>query len=102
MKADDDWVHDSPGGVSLLVRVIPRAGASRIAGVRAGRLLVRLAAAPVDGAGNDALVSLFAALLKVPARTISLVSGARSRNKMLTITGLDAARVRASLSSARL
>ena len=101
MKVSDDWVQDTPGGVSLLVRVIPRAGATKLAGLRDGRLLVRLAAAPVDGAANDALISLFARILEVPSRNISVVSGARTRNKRLTIGGVDAARVRqiASLAS---
>ena len=48
-------VGEAPGGASLLVRVMPRAGATQIGGIRDGRLLVRLAAAPVDGAANDAL-----------------------------------------------
>lgn len=94
MKSSEEWIHDTPDGVSLLVRVIPRAGATRLAGLRDGRLLVRLAAAPVDGAANEALISLFATILKLPPRNISVVSGARSRNKQLAITGVDAVRVR--------
>ena len=48
----------SPAGVTLAVRVIPRAGRTAIAGVRGGALTVRLAAAPVDGAANDALIAV--------------------------------------------
>jgi uncharacterized protein (TIGR00251 family) len=95
MKASDDWVQDTPDGVSIRVRVIPRAGATRVTGVREGRLIVRLAAAPVDGAANEALISLFAEILSVPSRNITMVSGARGRNKQIRVTGVDIARVRA-------
>ena len=57
------------------VRVIPRAGRSGIAGLRDGALLVRLAAAPVDGAANDELIALIARALHIPKRDITIVSG---------------------------
>ena len=97
----DAWLRDTPDGVALLVKVIPRAGVTRLSGTRDGRLLVRLGAAPVDGAANAALIAFLAAILKTPARNITLTDGARSRNKGLTISGISATRVRdvASLSS---
>lgn len=87
------WVRATPDGVSLAVRVIPRAGATRVAGTREGRLLVRLAAAPVDGAANDALVAFLSDLLKVPARHIRIESGEHSRNKQVGIVGASVAQV---------
>jgi uncharacterized protein YggU (UPF0235/DUF167 family) len=80
-------ISDAPGGASLLVRVIPRAGVTKISGIRDGRLLVRLAAAPVDGAANDALVALLSKSLGVPARHIAVTAGQRSRNKRITLSG---------------
>jgi uncharacterized protein (TIGR00251 family) len=88
-----EWLRETPDGVSLAVKVIPRAGATKIAGTREGRLLIRLAAAPVDGAANDALIAFLSGILKVPARDISVMSGAQSRNKVLAIAGLTVARV---------
>lgn len=78
-------------GVSatLRVRVTPRAGRTGVAGRRGGALLVRLAAAPVDGAANAALIQLLADALDHPRRSISLVSGERSREKRVKIDGLD-------------
>jgi uncharacterized protein YggU (UPF0235/DUF167 family) len=70
-----------------------------IAGVRQGTLLVRLAAAPVQGAANDALVRLLAETLEVPRRAVTLVSGERSRNKRVHVTGLTAAAAGARLSA---
>lgn len=76
---------------TLLVRVVPRAGRTEIAGRRGDALLVRLAAAPVDGAANAALIECLARLLDHPRRAISLAAGARSRDKRIRIEGLDAA-----------
>jgi uncharacterized protein len=92
------WVQETPDGVSLLVKVIPRAGVTRVAGTREGRLLVRLAAAPVDGAANDALIAFLSEMLEVPGRNIRLEAGARSRNKHLVIAGITPAQVARALS----
>ena len=78
-------------GAILRVRVIPRAGRSEIAGVRAGALLVRLAAAPVDGAANDALLILLADAIQLPRRALSVATGERSRDKRVRIAGISAA-----------
>jgi uncharacterized protein (TIGR00251 family) len=72
------------------VRVTPRAGRSAIAGVRGDVLLVKLAAAPVDGAANDALVSVLAAAFDLPSRNVQIASGLRSRTKRVVIAGADA------------
>jgi uncharacterized protein (TIGR00251 family) len=82
---------DSRAGATVMVRVTPRAGRSRIAGFSPdGHLLVRIAAAPVDGAANDALVDLLADALDVPRRLIRVVSGERSRTKRLEIAAYRA------------
>jgi uncharacterized protein (TIGR00251 family) len=79
--------------VDLKVQVIPRAARSGFGGLRDGALLVRLAAAPVDGAANDELVALLAKALRIPKRDVTIVSGERSRSKRVRIAGMDAARV---------
>lgn len=58
--------------------------------MRDGALLVRLAAAPVDGAANAELIDLIARALHVPKRDITIVSGERSRKKRLRIAGMNA------------
>ena len=75
--------------MDLDVRVIPRAGRSGFAGLRDGVLIVRLAAAPVDGAANDELIALIAKTLRIPKRDITIVSGERSRSKRIRIAGID-------------
>ena len=71
---------------------MPRAGRSGIAGLRDGALLVRLAAAPVDGAANAELIAVLAKALDLPRNRIEIVSGERSRSKRVRVTGLDARR----------
>jgi uncharacterized protein (TIGR00251 family) len=75
--------------IDLDIRVIPRAGRSGFGGLRDGALLVRLAAAPVDGAANDELIALLAKTLRIPKRDITIVSGERSRSKRVRIAGID-------------
>ena len=79
------------------IRVIPRAGKSGIAGVRGGALLVRLNAAPVDGAANAELIDVLSDVLDVPKRAVSIVTGARGRQKRVRIDGMTTELVRSKL-----
>lgn len=85
---------DTPDGVTLAVRVIPRARKTEVAGTRDRALLVRLAAPPVEGAANEALVELLASRLGVPRRAVRIVSGQRGREKRVAVAGVTAASVR--------
>ena len=71
----------------MLVRVIPRSSKNGIEWEQR-KLKVRLAAPPVDGAANEALVALLAEQLGLPKRHISIVRGASSRQKTVEITGV--------------
>jgi len=80
--------------VILNVRVIPRAKKTELSGERDGALVVRLAAPPVDGAANEALIDFLARVLGVPRRAVRIVGGERSRNKRVEIAGVTEARLR--------
>jgi len=82
---------------SLQFRVIPRASRTGVDGERAGAILVRLAAPPVEGAANAALITFLSDTLSIPRRHITIVAGEQSRNKRVKIDGLDEAAVRARL-----
>lgn len=69
----------------LEVRVIPRAQKTAFSGERDGRMVVRLAAPPVDGAANAALIAFLAEYYQVPRSRVRIVSGERSRNKRVEI-----------------
>jgi len=75
------------------VRVVPRAGRSEVADMRDGALVIRLAAAPVDGAANAELIEVLARALHRPKRDITIVSGERSRHKRVRVAGMNAAEV---------
>jgi uncharacterized protein YggU (UPF0235/DUF167 family) len=78
-------VSDIDGSRRIEVRVIPRAKRDEVGGERAGRLLVRTTAAPVDDRANAAVCRLVADHLGVPARHVTIESGHRSRDKVLRI-----------------
>jgi uncharacterized protein (TIGR00251 family) len=84
-------IADVPGGCVLSIRVIPRAKRSTFDGQRGGVWLVRLAAPPVDGAANEALVALCAAVFVLPKRSVQIVSGERAREKRVRLDGVSAA-----------
>jgi uncharacterized protein YggU (UPF0235/DUF167 family) len=72
------------------VRVIPRASCTVLAGVRNGRLLVRLNAPPVDDTANEALISLLVKQLGVARRRVRIVSNDRARQKNELFEGVTA------------
>ena len=90
-------VRDGPGGRAdcseLDVQVVPRASQSRVVGPHDGRLKVQLAAPPVDGAANAALIDLLADTLAVPRGHIELLRGHTGKRKTLRIA-LAAAELR--------
>lgn len=83
--------RNTSAGTLFQVRVVPRAGQSRITGIRQGALLVRLAAAPVDGKANAALTKLLAAAFGIPRHRVHIIAGTTSRNKRVEVGGLDVA-----------
>ena len=79
-------------GVLLAVRLTPRAGRSGIDGVTIepdGRAVLRLriAAPPVDGAANEALIRWLAGALKLRKAEVRLISGETGRLKRLRLFG---------------
>jgi uncharacterized protein (TIGR00251 family) len=72
----------------LAVRVIPRASKSGVAGMRGDAVLVRIAAAPVDGAANAELIETLSRALDLPRRAVTLTAGATSRSKRVRLDGL--------------
>ena len=90
-----------PEGELLPVRVQPRARRSEVVGWQGGRLKVRVTALPEDGSANHAVVALLAAALGVPLASVSLVSGARARDKLFRVHRLSLDDLRARLEGAR-
>lgn len=83
----------------LTLHIQPRASRTEVVGPHGDAIKVRLAAPPVDGAANDALVRFVAERLGVPRRAVRLVAGAGGRRKVVEIHGLAAAEARRRLTS---
>jgi uncharacterized protein (TIGR00251 family) len=83
------------------LRVKPRASRSQVLGVREGLLDVAVAAPPVDGEANAAIIELLAKVLHVARRDLSLVLGQASRTKVVEVAGLAPDEVRARLEGGR-
>jgi uncharacterized protein len=81
------WVL-SPHEVRFAVRLTPRAGSDAVDGVIEGALKVRVAAPPVEGAANQALLRLLAEVLGIARRDVRLVAGAAGRQKLVVVEGV--------------
>jgi uncharacterized protein (TIGR00251 family) len=79
------------------VRVLPRAGRDSIVGFAGEVLRVRLAAPPLEGRANAALLRVLAHALDIPRSALSITAGAGSRDKLVRVEGLPAEEARARL-----
>ena len=82
----------------LAVRVQPRARKNEIGDERDGVLTVHVTAPPIEGKANDAVRKLLAKRLGIAAGRVSVVRGAKGRDKLVEIDGMDAEAVRRALS----
>jgi uncharacterized protein (TIGR00251 family) len=92
------WLREVPGGVVLEVLVQPRSSRTRAVGEHDGRLKIQLAAPPVDGEANQALVEFLAGQLGVRKGDVAIERGETGRRKTVRVAGVGAAAVRAALS----
>lgn len=69
------------------MRVTPRGGRDALTAGTDAHLAARIAAAPVDGAANAALIALVAKAFGVPKRNVAIIGGESARLKRLAIAG---------------
>ena len=91
------WLRELPGAVVLEVLVQPRASRTRAAGEHGGRLKIQLAAPPVDGEANRALVEFLAEELGIRKVDVAILRGETGRRKTIRVSGVGAAAVRKAL-----
>ncbi len=82
---------------TLELKVIPNAPRNEIVGWLGTALKVKVHAPALEGRANDQLLDFFAEALGVPRRDLTLLRGDKSRQKLVRITGLDEAELRARL-----
>ena len=86
-------IQSTAGGVTILVKVHPRAKKNAITGEVGDALKVSITAPPVDGKANQACIDFFAKLLNVPRSSVTITAGQSSRNKVIRVAGLSAEEV---------
>ena len=75
------------------MRIVTRASRDTVVGMRGDAILVRVTAAPVEGAANAALLRVLARSLRVPGGAVRLVGGRAAKLKLIEVDGLDKAEV---------
>lgn len=93
------WLRDDGDALMLTLHIQPAAKKTQVVGVHGDALKIRLAAPPVDGKANAALIKFIAAQLGVSKNSVTLISGDTARAKRLRIAGVDATVARNQLTS---
>ena len=94
-EAASPWFRLASGGrITLSLHIQPGAKKSEFAGLHGEALKIRLAAPPVDGKANEALLRFVAERLQLPKSAVVLKSGQTSRHKVLEISGCTPEAVR--------
>lgn len=76
------------GCVTLTLHIQPGARTTELAGLHGDALKIRLAAPPVDGKANAALIDFIADRLEIARSAVRLKSGQSSRRKVLEVSGV--------------
>jgi uncharacterized protein (TIGR00251 family) len=81
----------------IAIRLQPRAKREEVVGERAGAVVIRVTAPPVDGKANAALCTLVAKAAGVASSHVEVVRGHTSRDKVVRVSGLTDQDLRAAL-----
>ena len=79
------WIVSGKDGVVLALHIQPGAKKTEVVGPHGDALKIRLAAPPVDGKANAALIDFLADCLGLPKAAVSLKSGQTSRRKVVEV-----------------
>ena len=82
-------IQENNDGITVRVKVQPKASKNEISGIQNDELKVRLTAPPVDGAGNKACIEFFAKLCSIPKAKVEIVQGQTGRNKRIKLTDVS-------------
>jgi len=82
-----DWYRREGEVLSLTLHVQPGAKRTEISGLHGEALKIRLAAPPIEGRANEALLRFIADTFGVPLRQVELKQGGQSRHKVVLVTG---------------
>ena len=74
-------------GLTLNLRVKPRARREALELAAGGQLTVTVKAPPIDGKANDAVFGVLAEAWRLPKSAFAIVKGTTSRTKIIAVTG---------------
>lgn len=83
------WYRHDGDALLLVLHIQPGAKRSGVAGLHGDALKIRLAAPPIEGRANDALLRFIADSFGVPLRNVELQRGAQSRHKTVRVSGSE-------------
>lgn len=81
------WFSCNGDSITLSLHVQPGARQTSVAGLHGDALKIRLAAPPVEGRANEALLRFIADFFRVPLRNVVLLKGEQSRQKRVEVRG---------------
>ncbi len=81
------WYRRNGEIITLTLHIQPGAKRTDVAGLHGDALKIRLAAPPIEGRANEALLKFIAESFCVPLRQVELKQGGQSRHKVVAITG---------------
>ena len=84
------WLRQGERQTTLTLHIQPGAKKTEIAGVHGDALKIRLAAPPVDGKANAALIAFVADRLGLAKSAVTVKSGHSSRRKVVEVTAAPA------------
>lgn len=87
--AGTPWLARTQAGWTIAVHVQPGAKRTAVAGTHGERLKIRIAAPPIEGRANAAIVAFVAERLGVPRAQVSVARGERSRDKLIAVATPD-------------
>lgn len=81
------WYRRNGDELTLTLHIQPGAKRSEVAGLHGEALKIRLAAPPIEGRANEALLKFIAGLFDVSVRQVELRQGGQSRHKVVAVSG---------------
>lgn len=82
-----EWYRSTGTSIILTLHVQPGAKQTSIAGLHGDALKIRLAAPPIEGRANEALLRFIADFFRVTLREVELKQGGQSRHKRVEVRG---------------
>lgn len=84
--SSEGWFRRERNTLYLAIQIQTRAGKDEIAGIRNGRLLIRIKTPPVDGKANQRLLEFLAEKLHVPRSRLRITHGEHNRYKVVAVS----------------